>query len=444
MILLAGVVMFIAETGSAKFSGIGLNNPAGWLIFVGFGVNCAWPLLHGWLPDTYPQASIGGVVFMATFTTKSAVYVLARTFPGESALLWIGVAMTIFPIFFAVLENDLRKVLSYSLINQVGFMVVGIGIGSGLSLNGTGAHAYCHILYKALLFMSIGAVIYRTGKSKATQLGGLVRSMPLTCLFCCVGAAAISAFPLFSGFVSKSMIMSAAAEEHRTFVWFALLFASAGVLHHAGIKIPFCAFFSHDSGIRVKEAPTNMLVAMGITATLCITVSLPWFNFPWVGYEFLYGLLPFELEQAYEPYTFAHVNGQFLLLLFAALAFALMLLGGSHPAEVRGVNLDADFVYRRGGPGLLRVLDYALNGMNRGAKKLFVDGLTGRLIALVALGPAWLAVQLFLVVWKARGLDEISIAAKEADLYRRATAGVFPIGLTACLAVVLMGLLFAI
>ncbi|MFT4586802.1 MAG: multicomponent Na+:H+ antiporter subunit D [Candidatus Binatia bacterium] len=468
LILLAGIVMYIVEhktaalpEGGFGIAKIGLDSTAGWLIFLGFGVNCAWPFLHAWLPDTYPEASIGGVVFMATFTTKTAVYVLARNYWQEPILMWIGVCMAAFPIFFAVIENDLRKVLSYSLINQVGFMVVGIGIGTHLSLNGTGAHAYCHILYKALLFMSVGAVMYRTGKSKCTELGGLVKSMPLTCLFCVVGAAAISAFPFFSGFVSKSMVMSAAGEGHHIIVWLVLLFASAGVLHHAGIKIPFFAFFSHDSGIRVKEAPTNMLVAMAIAAFLCISISFPvgaiassvpfigethlaplLTGAPWVGYEYLYGLLPFELETPYAPYTTAHVIGQLLLLMFAALAFALMLLGGKDPPERRATNLDADWIYRRGGPVVLGAVDRSLNGLNRFVKQLVVDGFVRRLAAIAALGPTWLAAQAMLTVWEMQGLDKETIDLKHVEFYRRARAGVFPIGLTACLAVALMALLF--
>ncbi len=131
-----------------------------------------------------------------------------------------------FPILFAVIENDLRRVLAYSLNNQLGFMVVGIGIGTELAINGTVAHAFCHIIYKALLFMSMGAVLYRVGTCKGTELGGLHKSMPWTTVFCIIGAGAISGFPLLSGFVSKSMIISAAGEEHLLWVWLTLLIAS--------------------------------------------------------------------------------------------------------------------------------------------------------------------------------------------------------------------------
>lgn len=336
--LLAGIIVHVYNTGSLEFGYIGLDGLASWLILIGFGLNCAFPGLHAWLPDAYPQTTATGGVFMWTFTTKTAVYVLARAFPGTEVLIWVGATMTVFPIFFAVVENDLRKVLSYSLINQLGYMVVGIGIGTQLSLNGTVSHVFAHILYKALLVMSMGAVIYRTGKSKCTELGGLYKSMPLTAIFCIVGAVSISAFPLFSGFVTKSMVVESAAMGGMTIIWFMLLFASVGVLEHAGIKVPFHAFFSHDSGIRTKEAPAHMLIAMGITAFLCIFIGV----FPGI----LYSLLPYPVD--FEPYTASHVVTTTQLLLFGAFAYVLLLRSGIFPAEMRAKNLDADWLYRKG------------------------------------------------------------------------------------------------
>ena len=209
------------------------------------------------------QATPTGTVFLSAFTTKTAVYVLARCFAGTEYLIYIGAAMAMFPIFYAVIENDLRRVLGYGMINQIGFMVVGVGLGPGMGVNGAVAHAFNDVIFKGLLFMSMGAVLYRTGKINGSDLGGLYKSMPWTCGFCIVGASSISAFPLFSGFISKSMIMQAAANEGHLAIWLMVLFASAGVFHHAGIKIPFFAFFSHDSGIRCEEAPRNMLWAMG-------------------------------------------------------------------------------------------------------------------------------------------------------------------------------------
>ncbi len=344
--LFVGIIMHVYQTGSIEFGYIGLGSTASYFILLGFGINAAFPILHAWLPDAYPEATFSGTVFLSAFTTKTAVYVLARSFPGTEILIWIGAAMTAFPIFYAVIENNLRRVLSYSLINHVGFMVTGIGIGTQLALNGTVAHAFCHILYKALLFMSMGAVLHQTGKINATDLGGLYKTMPLTALFCCIGAASTSAFPLFSGFVSKSMIVSASAEGGLTIIWFMLIFASVGVFHHSGIKIPYFAFFSHDSGIRAKEPPLNMLLAMGIAAFLCVFLG----TFP----GFLYNILPYPVD--YKPYTGYHVIDQLQLLFFSALAFILLMRSGNYPAEIRCVNLDFDWFYRKGANAFMWVL----------------------------------------------------------------------------------------
>ncbi len=338
VILLAGTIIHLRATGSTAFDHLGLETPGGLLIFIAFGIKCAFPLLHNWLQDAYPQATVTGTVVLSAFTTKLAVYALARGYAGTEILIYIGATMTAFPIFFAVIENDLRKVLAYSLNNQLGFMVVGIGIGTELALNGTAAHAFCHILYKALLFMSMGAVLHRVGTIKASELGGLYKSMPLTAAFCVVGSLSISAFPLFSGFVSKALIMTAAAEEHHTWVFLMLVFASAGVLDHSGIKIPFFSFFYHDSGKRCAEAPTNMLIAMGLTALACVLLGI----FPqWL----LYPLLPYTVD--YAPYTTTHVLSQLQLLLFAALAFTTLMKLGWYPPEIPSLNLDFDWIYRK-------------------------------------------------------------------------------------------------
>ncbi len=351
VLLLAGAILLYSETGTIAFNHIGLESLGGKLIFLAFGIKCAFPLLHNWLQDSYPEATVTGTVILSAFTTKLAVYCLARGYAGTEILIYIGAAMTAFPVFFAVIENNLRKVLAYSLNNQLGFMVCGVGIGSELALNGTASHAFAHILYKALLFMSMGAVLFRTGTVKASELGGLYKSMPWTAGFCIIGALSISAFPLFSGFVTKSMILTAAAEEHRWIVWSVLLIASAGVMEHSGIKIPYFAFFAHDSGKRVKEAPLNMLLAMGLTAVLCIAIGI----YP----SALYSILPYEVS--YSPYTFGHVITSLQLLIFAALAFVFLIWTGLYPAETPSTNLDFDWVYRRFFP---RLFDWFKQGFH--------------------------------------------------------------------------------
>jgi multicomponent Na+:H+ antiporter subunit D len=337
LILLTGAALQYQNTGSLSFKHMELASVSSYLIFIAFGIKCAFPLLHTWVVDSYPEATPTGTVFLCSFTTKTAVYALARGFEGTEQLIWIGAIMSMFPIFYAVIENDMRRVLSYSMINQIGFMVVGIGLGAGMGVNGAVAHAFSHIIYKGLLFMSMGAVLFRTGRINCSDLGGLYKSMPFTTGFCIVGASSISAFPLFSGFISKSMVMQAAADQGHLFIWLALLFASAGVFHHAGIKVPYFAFFSQDSGIRCKEAPLNMLIAMWGGAFLCIFIGC----YPWP----LYSMLPYPVD--YLPYTATHVLLQLQVLFFSALAFAYLKLSGAYPPELKSVSIDIDWTYRR-------------------------------------------------------------------------------------------------
>ncbi|MEM7050948.1 MAG: Na(+)/H(+) antiporter subunit D [Acidobacteriota bacterium] len=367
VVLLSGVLFHLHATGSLDFGAIGLESTGGKLIFLAFGIKAAFPFLHNWLQDAYPEATVTGTVFLSSFTTKLAIYALARGFAGTEILIPIGAAMTAFPIFFAVIENDLRRVLAYSLNNQLGFMVVGIGLGTQMSLDGTAAHAFVHILYKALLFMSMGAVLLRTGTANGSDLGGLYKSMPWTTGFCIVGAASISAFPLFSGFVAKSLILTEAAEQHRTVIYLILLFASAGVFHHSGIKIPYFAFFGHDSGKRVEEAPRNMLWAMGLTAAACIAIGV----FP---HQLLYPLLPYPVD--YQPYTTSHVITQIQLLLFSALAFTVLNRTGLYPPELRSTVLDTDWLYRKAAPTAIGWAYRTGRTVDRGVRAAFLGALS--------------------------------------------------------------------
>ena len=352
VLLLSGALMLAHETGSIEFGHVGLagTGAAGWILLLSFGIKAGFPLLHNWITEAYPESTPTGTVFLSAFTTKVAVYALARSFVGTDVLIYIGTAMTFFPIFYAVLENDLRRVLGYSMINQSGFMVAGIGIGTSMAVNGAVAHAFADVIFKGLLFMSMGAVMTMTGRTKGTDLGGIYKTMPFTAGLCIVGASAISAFPLFSAFVTKSMIMVAAIEEHHYVVWLFMLFASAGVLEHAGIKIPFFSFFAHDSGIRAKEPPRNMLIAMSIGAVLCVLIGV----FP----AQFYTLLPYEMD--YHPYDLRHVVTQLQLLAFGALGFITLVKSGVYPDEKRAIHVDAEWFYRKAGPWLVGIVGRAV------------------------------------------------------------------------------------
>ena len=344
VLLMAGIAGEVSTTGSIAFDVMEANSWSRWLILGGFLINAGAPPFSAWLPDAYPEASWSGTVFLSAFTTKTAVYVLMRTFPGTEILIYIGLYMVFYGIVYAILENDMRRILAYSIINQVGFMIVGIGIGSEMSLNGAAAHAFVHIIYKALLLMSAGAVLYQTGKHKCTDLGGLFRTMPITMICGTIGALAISAFPFTSGFVAKSVISQGAADAHLGFVWYLLAAASAGVFLHAGIKFPWFVFFQKDSGMRPSEPPRTMIWSMVLLSAACILIGV----FP----DVLYSLLPHQVD--YVPYTGAHIVFQLQLLLFSGLAFFVLL-----PMLKRTltITLDFDWFYRSFGKAVARIFD---------------------------------------------------------------------------------------
>jgi len=334
--LLGGIILHYVSTKSLAFGPLEKDGSlAFYLILTGFIVNAAVPPLHAWLTDAYPEGTITGSVFMASFTTKTAVYVLVRAFPGTELLVWLGTIMALYGVVYAVLENDARRLLAYHIISQVGYMVAGVGIGTDLSLNGSVSHAFAHILYKGLLFMGAGAVIQMTGKRKLTELGGLYKTMPITLVLYMIGGFAISAFPLFSGFVTKSMVVSGATHDHRPLIALLLTMASAGTFLHTGLKLPYYMFFGKDSGLRAKEPPVNMLIAMGMAAFMCIGIGV----FP----EPLYRLLPFAVH--FDPYTGEHVTSALGILLFTGLGF-FMLLKKLDPEPT--ISADTDWVYRKG------------------------------------------------------------------------------------------------
>jgi multicomponent Na+:H+ antiporter subunit D len=344
VILMAGVAGEVAGTGSLAFGRMTLDTLPRWLILIGFLVNAGAPPLSAWLPDAYPESSWSGMVFLSAFTTKAAVYVLLRGFPGTELLIYLGLFMVFYGIVYAILENDMRRILAYSIVNQVGFMVAGIGIGTEMALNGAAAHAFTHIIYKALLLMSAGSVLYMTGKRKCTDLGGLFRTMPLTTICGIVGALSISSFPLTSGFVSKSMISEAAGMQGMAALWYLLAAASAGVFLHAGIKFPWFVFFQKDSGLRPPDPPWSMRLAMLLFAFLCLGLG--------VVPGPLYAMLPYRVE--FVPYTASHVVFYLQLLLFSGLAFFLML---EWLKRTLTITLDVDWLYRRLGRDLAQRLD---------------------------------------------------------------------------------------
>lgn len=369
VILLGGIMQLYGETGSFAFELMELGQPGTWLILIGFAINAGVVPFNAWLPDAYPRATISGAVFLSAFTTKSAIYVLARGFAGTEILIIFGVIMALYGVIYAMLENDIRRVQAYSIISQLGYMVTGIGIGTHLAINGVVAHAFAHILYKGLLFMATGSIIYMTGKSKMTELGGLKKYMPYTFILYMIGALAISAFPLFSGFISKSMILSAAGEEHLATPWLLLSVAAAGTFLYTGLKIPYLVFFGKDrytaGDLERKPAdpPLNMLLGMLIAAILCVALGVV----PGV----LYHELPYDMH--YIPYTLDHVIFSLELLLFAGLGFAIF---KKVLAATPTISIDTDWFYRFGGRGFMwiarNIIAVADNATNASYKHIVI------------------------------------------------------------------------
>ncbi len=428
--LLAGILIYISQTGSVEFSTMSERSLGTWLILAGFLVNAAVPPLHAWLADAYPEATVTGGVILSAYTTKTAVYTLIRGYPGWEILIVIGCMMSLYGIIYALLENDMRRILAYSIINQVGFMVTGVGIGTAMALNGAAAHAFCHIIYKSLLWMSAGSVLYMTGKSRCTDLGGLYKTMPWTLIFGTIGALAISSFPGTSGFTSKTLIIEGAVHEHLVWVWLVLEVASAGVFLHAGIKFPYFVFFAKDNGLRPGETNRSMLIAMGFMAFLCIFLGV----FP----QPLYQILPFA-EVHFQAYTFARVVSQLQLLMLSALVFFLFL---PLLKRTETISLDTDWFYRKGGQALYRVVDMLFNNVNRVCDQWLARGLTGGINRFCRNAPARLSYWLLAPFKHIGGIAGDDPRQFEQTIQNAFDKSVLPIGLSAALSGLLLALFF--
>jgi multicomponent Na+:H+ antiporter subunit D len=335
-LLLTGIILNIAETGSILIEAlIPEGRAASILILLGVALNVGLPPLHAWLPDAYPKATVTGAVFLSAFTTKTAVFVLLKIFPGWEILIVWGVAMALYGVVYAVLANDIREILAYHIISQVGYMVAGAGIGTELAINGAAAHAFSHILYKALLFMGAGVVLHTTGRSKLTELGGISKKMPVTLWLYMIGAFSISGFPLFNGFISKSIIIEAAGRYHMENIALLLILASIGTFLHTGLKLPYFTWFGKENdNINPTKPPVNMHIGMGLAAFFCTLFG--------VAPSLLYSFLPFPID--YQPYTLYHLMESTQILVFTFLAF--WFLRGKLAGE-NYIPLDADWFYRK-------------------------------------------------------------------------------------------------
>lgn len=336
---LAGIIMHLGGGGELITGPIALDAPGGWLMLIGMATNAAVVPLHAWLPDAYPRATLFGTVLISAFTTKAAVYALTRSFAGTELLVWAGCFMAIYGVVFAIMENNLRRLLGYHIVSQVGFMVAAIGMavagsaGEQMAVNGASLHAVNNILYKGLLLMSVGAIIYATGTGKLTDLGGLAKPLKWTMVFFIVGAVSIAGLPLFNGFISKAFILGAAGYNDWGGVEIALLTASMGTFLSVGLKITYFAFMGEARAVVQRSVPMPMLIAMAMASVLCFAIG--------VMPPVFYPLLPYATD--YNAYTGDHVLHGLQLLTATALGFWIL----RHRLKTKDlVTRDVDRLYR--------------------------------------------------------------------------------------------------
>lgn len=343
VVLLFGIMLRYQAVGDIEFTLLDVKNPElyTWLIMAGFALNAAVVPLHSWLPDAYSEASFNGAVFMCAITSKTAVYTLVRSCAGMDILVLLGVIMALYGVIYAIMENDIRRLLAWSIVSQVGFMVAGVGIGTELAINGAVAHAVVNVLFKSLLFMGAGSVLYMTGKTKFTELGGLYKKMPATFFLTLIGCLSISAAPFLAAYVSKGMIIGAGFETHLNWASWLLMLAATGTFIYNGVKLPYFLFFgknncSEETWEKAADPTWNMIAAMVFGSALCIYVG----SAPGV----LYSMLPYAVH--YDPFTAYHLAETLQLLGFAALIFFLLV---KYMEPVDRLSLDVDWLYRKGG-----------------------------------------------------------------------------------------------
>ena len=420
--LLAGIIIYTISKGSIS---VVQMQPgfAYWLILIGFGLNTAFIPIHTWLPDAYPEGTITGSVFLSVFTTKTGVYALARCFAGTDFIAYMGGIMAVYGVIFALLQNDARRLLAYHIVSQVGYMVAGIGIGTALGVNGGIAHVFNHILYKALLFMGMGSVIYMTGKRKLTDMGGLAKFMPVTCITFLIAALSISGAPGFNGFVSKGMVIASAVEAHMPALELMLILASVGTFL-SFVKLGYFAFFAKNPEISSKEAPFNMQLAMGLTAFLCVFIGL----YP----KILFDILPYNVV-SYHPFTLSHIFGVIQLFMLAGLAF---ILAKAMVVPHRATILDFDYFYRMGGRGLIWLSTVPMSNLRTTLQVRFSRAVY--IIARLARNPISILEILTAYVYLriTKGLRYVSEYSSgetyDEDLYRR------PMGVGVLLAIIFL------
>lgn len=337
--MLVGLLMYMFKYGAA-IANISSHTHEGffWFILIGAAVNAAIPPLNSWMSDSYPESTLTGTVYLASCTSKAAIFILIRFFAGMQALVWIGVIMAVFAALMAIMENDLRRLLSYHIVSQLGMMVASVGIEGAMGANGATAHVITNILFKGVLLMGAGAVIYATGKKKITELGGLGRRMPVTSICFLISSLAIAGLPGLSGFVSKAVIMDAMHEAGFTVPALLMTIAGVGTLLSITLKINYYVFWGpcdeRTAIMPLKEVPKTMEWAMIAGTALTVFIGL----FP----QAFYFILPYDCPV--HPYHLAHIMEYVFIFIGGGIPF-FMYIKNMRPHEE--ITIDFDWFYRR-------------------------------------------------------------------------------------------------
>ncbi len=380
-LLLAGILWHFGETGSLAIEHVD-SGAAAWLMFAGVAVNAALVPVHAWLSDAYPEASAAGMVFLGAFTTKTAVYVMLRMFDGWDILLAAGPAMAVYAAVFALMENDIRRLLAYHIISSVGFMVTAVGLGTAAGAASVADQVFTHVLWQAAMVMSAGAVLHATGATKLTDLGGLAAPLRWVLAAYLAGALSISVFPLLAGLEASHLYTEHAAGADLRWAATLLYAASVGTVLAVAVKLPYYAFFApaRDSATATTRVPWGMYAAMGAAAVLSIAVGV------------LPGAAPkvFGLHLEHPEYTTTTIVSGLQVLALSAIGAWLFL---PKLARRDTVTLDADWVYRKAGRPFSALVLQPLEGAFTAseAAAAWTARVTTRLIATPELGRAWVS-----------------------------------------------------
>lgn len=355
-LLLAGAMFIMIRQGMELHTLTGGNGPGYWLVLLGVCINAGIPPFHTWIADAYPESTPSGTVYMGSYTTKAAIYALIRLFAGTEWLVLVGAVMAVFAACMALIENDLRRLLSYHIVSQLGMMAAALGTGEAAGIDGATLHAAFNILYKGVLLMGAGAVMTATGKTKITQLGGLGRKMPVTSVCFLMASLSIAGMPFLNGFASKALIMEALHDFPLAY-WLVML-AGVGTWLSITLKINYFVFFGkkfveemhrgHQPADFCKKVPAAMEIAMILGTVLCVVTGL----MP----EPFYEMMP--NGTLVHPFTAEHIFEYIGLFIGATVPFVL-LLPKMAPHDL--LSLDFDWVYRKGLGPLLRGLSCSIN-----------------------------------------------------------------------------------